>query len=108
MNHYFLALYRGFSSPAPTYGNPPPGQAFKVGAGRSRLSKVAHHAQQQKMQPPASSLTTGGAATLNRQPMSRDPASGKTTTGGNGSAGGSVDGSTGGTGGSVGVGIGTN
>ncbi len=38
-------------------------------------------AQQQKMQPPASSLTTGGAATLNRQPMSRDLASGKTTTG---------------------------
>ena len=38
-------------------------------------------AQQQKMQPPASSLTTGGAATLNRQPMSRELASGKTTTG---------------------------
>lgn len=36
---------------------------------------------QQKLQAPGSSLTTGGSATLNRQPMTRDLQSGKTTTG---------------------------
>lgn len=36
---------------------------------------------QQKLQAPGSSLTTGGSATINRQPMTRDLQSGKTTTG---------------------------
>lgn len=59
----------------------PPGATNQQAPAAPAPSQTLVQQNQQKLQAPGSSLTTGGSATLNRQPMTRDLQSGKTTTG---------------------------